>query len=271
MSDSPLITVVMPVLNAARFLPRSLGSLAEQPWRQFEVVLVDGGSEDGTVELATKILADASVLHRIDVVPRSGIYEAMNHGVDLARGDWIYVMGSDDKLLGADVFEAMAPSLRQARADVLVVHGDVWIEEPGYRYGQKWDLRRLLERNISHQSAFYRRAKIRSLGIEYNPRYSLYADWDYNLKLLSLGRFCYVPLPVASYACAGASSQRVDERFLAEKEANALRYFGWRACFLLPPYRFALGCGPRPGPRLAVQLMVNRLVWLLQRPWRSAG
>jgi len=123
----------------------------------------------------------------------------------------------------------------------------------------------------SHQSTFYRRGKIRSLGIEYNPRYSLYADRDYNLKLLCLGRFCYVPLPVASYACTGASSQRVDERFLAKKKTNALRYFGWRACFLMPPYRFALACGPRPGPRLAVQLMVNRLVWLLQRPWRSAG
>ena len=86
MSDPPLITVVMPVLNAARFLPRSLGSLAEQQWRRFEVVLVDGGSEDGTVELATKILAEASVLHRIDLVHRSGIYEAINHGVDQARG-----------------------------------------------------------------------------------------------------------------------------------------------------------------------------------------
>jgi len=42
-------------------------------------------------------------------------------------------MGSDKKLLTTDVFEAMAPSLDQARADVLVVHGDVWIEEPGYR------------------------------------------------------------------------------------------------------------------------------------------
>ena len=63
-------------------------------------------------------------------------------------------MGSDKKLLTTDVFEAMAPSLDQARADVLVVHGDVWTEEPGYRYGQKWDLRRLLERNIKSPIGF---------------------------------------------------------------------------------------------------------------------
>jgi len=265
MSDPPLITVVMPVLNAARFLPRSLGSLAEQQWRQFEVVLVDGGSEDGTVQLAAKILTAASIVHRIDVVLHSGIYDAMNHGVDVAKGDWIYVMGSDDKLLASDVFEAMAPILHQARPDVLVLHGDVWIEDPGYRYGQAWDLARFLDRNISHQSAFYRRKVIDSLQIKYNTRYTLYADWDYNLKLLSKGRFQYVPLPVASYACTGASSQRVDECFLAEKEMNALQYFGWRACFLIPPYRFALGCGKRPGLWRAMQLQANRLIWILKR------
>jgi len=265
MSDPPLITVVMPVLNAARFLPRSLGSLAEQQWRRFEVVLVDGGSEDGTAQLAAKILTAASIVHRIDVVLRSGIYEAMNHGVDVAQGDWIYVMGSDDKLLASDVFKAIAPSLQQARPDALVLHGDVWIEDPGYRYGQSWDLSRLLDRNISHQSAFYRRKAIESLQIKYNTRYTLYADWDYNLKLLSKGRFQYVPLPVASYACTGASSQRVDECFLAEKEMNALQYFGWRACFLIPPYRFALGCGKRPSLWRAMQLQANRLIWILKR------
>jgi glycosyltransferase involved in cell wall biosynthesis len=265
MSDPPLITVVMPVLNAARFLPRSLGSLAEQQWRQFEVVLVDGGSEDGTVQLAAKILTAASIVHRIDVVLHSGIYEAMNHGVDVAKGDWIYVMGSDDKLLASDVFEAMAPILHQARPDVLVLHGDVWIEDPGYRYGQAWDLARFLDRNISHQSAFYRRKAIDSLQIKYNTRYTLYADWDYNLKLLSKGRFQYVPLLVASYACTGASSQRVDECFLAEKEMNALQYFGWRACFLIPPYRFALGCGQRPSLGRAMQLQANRMIWILKR------
>jgi hypothetical protein len=180
-------------------------------------------------------------------------------------------MGSDDHLLSSTVLKDIAPRLSAAQPEVLVVHGDVWIEDPGYRYGQSWDLPRLLDRNISHQSAFYRRKVIDSLQIKYNTRYTLYADWDYNLKLFSKGRFQYVPLPVASYACTGASSQRVDEYFLAEKEMNALQYFGWRACFLIPPHRFALGCGERPGRRRVVQLQVNRLIWILKRFWAKSA
>ena len=271
LSGKPLISVVMPLLNAARHLQRSLGSLAEQRYKNFEVILVDGGSVDGTVALAAELLEGFSIAHRIKLLAGSSIYEAMNCGVDLAEGDWTYFMGSDDRLLTADVFEGIGPYLRTARPAVLVLHGDVWIEEPGYRYGQSWDLPRLLDRNISHQSAFYRRNTIQSLQISYNTRYTLYADWDYNLKLFSKGRFQYVPLPVASYACTGASSQRVDECFMAEKEMNALQYFGWRACVLIPPYRFALGCGERPGRRRHVQLQVNRLIWILKSRWQKSA
>ena len=271
MSDLPLISVVMPLLNAARHLPRSLGSLAEQHWNRFEIVLVDGGSNDETVALATRLLSEAAISHCVAVEKGSGIYEAMNHGVALARGDWLYVMGADDCLISADAFAAMASCLQAVGQDVLVVHGDVWIEDPGYRYGQSWDLPRFMERNLSHQSAFYRRSRMLELGIAYNPRYALYADWDYNIRLFAKGRFQYVPVPVASYACTGASSQRVDEPFLAEKERNALRYFGWRACWLLPPHRFVLGCGSNPSPGLALQLLLNRLIWIVRRCWRQPG
>ena len=264
-SGKPLISVVMSLLNAAMHLQRSLGSLAKQQYSHFEVILVDGGSHDGTLTLGAELLSAASIAHRVKSLPDSSIYEAMNCGVELAVGDWTYFMGSDDRLLAEDVFERITPYLHDAQPGILVLHGDVWIEDPGYRYGQSWDLPRLLDRNISHQSAFYRRKAINSLQIKYNTRYALYADWDYNLKLLSKGQFQYVPLPVASYACTGASSQRVDECFLAEKEMNALRYFGWRACFLIPPYRFALGCGQRPSLGRAMQLQANRLIWILKR------
>jgi glycosyltransferase involved in cell wall biosynthesis len=263
----PFISIVMPVLNAVRHLSQSMESLAVQEWREFEVVIVDGGSQDGTVQMAHELLSSALLAYRVDVVPGSGIYQAMNYGIDVACGEWIYVMGSDDHLLTPTVLQAIAPCLAAAQPEVLVVHGDVWIEDPGYRYGQTWDLPRLLDRNISHQSAFYRRKAIDLLQIKYNTRYTLYADWDYNLQLFSKGRFQYVPLPVASYACTGTSSQRVDECFMAEKEMNALQYFGWRACFLIPPYRFALGCGERPSLLRATQLQLNRLIWILKRFW----
>ncbi|MEB3333464.1 MAG: glycosyltransferase [Cyanobacteriota bacterium] len=261
----PLISVVMATLNAEVDLPISLGSLACQRSRDFEVVLVDGGSTDETCGAAQKLLEMANIRHRLIVLPGSGIYGALNHGVKAARGDWIYVMGADDQIISGDVFAHLVPSLLSATPHTLVVHGDVWIEDPGYRYGQPWDLPRFLDRNISHQSAFYRRRKIESLGIRYNEKYTLYADWDYNINLFSRGKFYYLPLLIASYACSGASSQRVDALFLAEKEWNARQYFGWRSLVLMPPHRFSMAAGPAPGLLFRVQLLLNRCIWSLKR------
>jgi len=262
----PLISVVMATLNAAKDLPASLGSLAVQCSRHFEVVVVDGGSADQTTQVAASLLEEARIPHRIVRLPGSSIYGAINRGVREAEGEWIYVMGADDRVVTADVFASIAPTLMKAKPRTLVVHGDVWIEDPGYRYGQPWDLPRFLDRNISHQSAFYRRKPIGLLGIAYNENYPLYADWDYNLRLFASGKFLYVPLLVASYACTGASSQRQDEVFLADKETNAQQYFGWRSIFLMPPHRFSMARGARTTGFLSrAQFLLNRSVWALKR------
>lgn len=274
-SAAPLITVVIATLNAAKDLPRSLGSLAEQCSRDFEVVLVDGGSVDPTCQEAFRILTEAGIQHRIVVMPSSGIYEAINRGIGEAEGQWIYVMGADDQLMTAEVFASIAPFLLAAKNRTLVVHGDVWIEDPGYRYGQPWDLPRFLDRNISHQSAFYRRKRIQSLGIKYNQSYPLYADWDYNIRLFARGEFLYVPLLIASYACGGASSRAQDERFLADKEKNARNYYGWRSIFVMPPDRFSMASSQSPPDLLfRIQFFLNRSLWVLRRfalPFQSSS
>jgi glycosyltransferase involved in cell wall biosynthesis len=255
-----LISVVMPTLNCAALLPQSLSSLVEQTFSGFEVIIVDGGSSDDTVNEARQQLETKRIRCRCIVAPGTGIYEAMNLGMMIARGDWLYFLGSDDRLYEPQVFERIAPSLLVSRANL--VHGEAWIEKPGYFYCGEFPLGRLLERNLSHQSVFYRRSTLEANCLTYNERYSLYADWDLNLKLLAHGPFESLEQPVAIYACEGFSSGKIDELFMHEKEANVIDYFGWRAFLLMPVYRLALGVRVRPRRD-------SRLLFSVARAWRA--
>ena len=252
-----LISIVMPTLNCASILPQSLGSIAKQKRRDFEVIIVDGGSIDGTVAEALRLLQSNGIECRVILAPRTGIYAAMNLGMTIARGVWLYFLGSDDRLFSSEVFERIAPILLASNANV--VHGEAWIEKPGYFYGGSFPFRRLVERNISHQCIFYRLRTLRDKKIAYDERYQIYADWDFNLKLLARGAFQSVPEPIAIYACDGFSAGRIDHLFMHEKEANVLDYFGLRALLKLSPDRFALAARARPSFRNSLGLIFSRM------------
>lgn len=91
----PFFSVVMPVYNAARFLPEVLGDLRRQTWEDFEVVAVDDGSSDGSRE----ILQGAGD-ERLRVILRAengGLVTALNEGLTAARGVWVARQDADDR------------------------------------------------------------------------------------------------------------------------------------------------------------------------------
>jgi glycosyltransferase involved in cell wall biosynthesis len=254
----PLLSIVIPTLNCREAIDRLLDSLIAQRFRDFEVILADGGSSDGTLSHAMARLQAAGRPAKAILSPGASIYASMNEALQMARGEWIYFIGSDDHLYAPDSLEKMAPHLKTSRADV--VHGDAWIEDPGYFYGGEFPLHRLIYKNFSHQSAFYRLAAFRRHALHLNEAYPVLADWDCNLQLLSFRRFQYVPVPVASFGCEGLSSRVQDEKFMEEKEENALRYFGLRAYWLLPLDRLALVCTPDRSPSRFLLFQLARLI-----------
>jgi glycosyltransferase involved in cell wall biosynthesis len=88
----PLVTVVVPTLNAARFLRDALDSVAAQTYDAWEVVLVDGGSSDATVAIAKRYERV-----RITAQRGRGLADAWNCGIDAARGELIAFLDSDDR------------------------------------------------------------------------------------------------------------------------------------------------------------------------------
>lgn len=255
---------MIPVLNRRCQIECTLDSIVRQRFKSVEVILSDGGSCDQTVDFVLAELGQVGIDVVVVISPGSTVYGAINLGIQVARGDWLYVLGSDDQLYDENTLQAVASQLLTTSADV--VYGDAWFERSsGFLYGGVFWPNRLNVSNICHQSIFYRASAVKKLGAIYNEKYRILADWDYNMRLFSQLPFEHVSFPIAKYACYGLSDSQVDELFLADMHANMIDYFGLRAYWLLTPDWLSLGVARRPTLMRKVLLALNRLVYAICR------
>jgi len=92
----PRVSVLIPSFNAARWLPETLGSVIAQTWREIEIVVIDDGSTDGSLEIAQTYAARYPRLIRVGAQANAGAAAARNHGLRLATGDLIKFLDADD-------------------------------------------------------------------------------------------------------------------------------------------------------------------------------
>jgi glycosyltransferase involved in cell wall biosynthesis len=149
----------------------------------FELVVKDGQSDDGTVDL---LLTRAEQDHRLRVLTGrdSGIPDAWNQALAVATGSWVLFLGADDTLTSADTLAQVAPRLIETSADVLVgavrMEGGPWHEK---RLGGKpYDWPQMRWRNVlPHQGVFHRREFLTRIG-QYDEGYPYAADYELLLR-----------------------------------------------------------------------------------------
>ena len=114
------ISVVTVCYNAADTIEKTMLSVLNQTYHDIEYIIIDGGSTDGTVEIIRKY-ADRIAYWVSE--PDKGIYDAMNKGIKVATGEYIYFLGADD-LLCENVFFYIAPLLTRTHT---IYYGNVFI------------------------------------------------------------------------------------------------------------------------------------------------
>ena len=179
MQASPFISIIIPTFNSQASLWATLDSILSQTFTAYEIVCVDGGSRDATVELLSEY---ASRDERVKVTSEKdqGIYDAMNKGIARSRGEWFYFLGSDDCLHDARVLEDMAQVLTGSTAGL--VYGDAILVSDQQRYGGEFDVLRLhTVQNLCHQTIFYHYSVFARVG-GYNLKYKVLADWELNIR-----------------------------------------------------------------------------------------
>ena len=124
----PLLSIIVPVYNTATYLPACLDSILSQGFTDFEVLLVDDGSSDGSGAICDKY-AEADSRVRVFHQENGGVSSARNLGLSQAKGEWIYFVDSDDEML-PDGLQTLVDCISD---DVDIVMGGILeVEENGY-------------------------------------------------------------------------------------------------------------------------------------------
>lgn len=176
---APHLSIIIPCYNAEKLLSECLDGIVAQVYESKEVVIVDGGSTDGTMEIIRRYSGKHAFIRWVAENDR-GVYDAMNKGVEMAAGEWVYFLGADDGFYDTRVLSTIFSAGRPDDPDI--IYGNVVFKYSKRIYDGRYNLRKLLfESNICHQAIFYRRSVFEKVGL-YDIGCKIYADRDLNIR-----------------------------------------------------------------------------------------
>jgi GT2 family glycosyltransferase len=209
----PLLAVIVVVFRDRDELAALIDNISPFRGADVELVVIDGGSDDGTLEL---LQARNNAVDYWLSEPDRGIYEAMNKGIAAARGQYILHLNAGDRLLALP-YEL----LRTCAVDGIDVVCCRVLENEGRVFTPRvpWLLR--LYNTWHHQGTFYRR--VAHLG--YDPKYRIFGDFEHNQRMLIAGKSLRQAGNIVSEHCIGGVS--ADKAALQEMYRAIRTHFGW--------------------------------------------
>jgi glycosyltransferase involved in cell wall biosynthesis len=225
--ELPSISIITPTLNSEATVRRAILSVANQQYQEIEHLIIDGYSKDNTISIIRDYQERYG--HIILIQEKdAGIYDAMNKGINLFKGDWLYFLGADDELYDENVLSDLhslgAFSQDRVFFGNVYIQGDTKWAKDKTIYDGPFDLKKLLQKNICQQAIFYPSHIIKDIGY-FNEEYEVTADWDYNLRCFAKQDFLYVDKTIAVFAGGGKSSQTEVDINFKEFVRNIISYF----------------------------------------------
>ncbi len=203
--NDPLVTVLMPAYNARRYIKQAVNSVLRQTFRDFELLVYDDASTDGTREILRRF---ASLDGRLRLVEadKSGYAKLLTRGIEEARGKYIARMDADDVCLPRRL-ELQVARL-EAEPDLVAIGGEVLqVDGQGWAIGT-WGVPHTHEEidrlhitghagRMVHPATTFRTSVLRQVG--YRSEFEPAEDYDLYLRLAEIGRLANLPETILHY------------------------------------------------------------------------
>lgn len=209
----PKITVITVTFNVKQTVARAIESVASQKYPDIEYILIDGNSSDGTQAIITRYLSKIS---NFISEPDTGIYNAMNKGIKLATGEFIYFLGADDYLLDDGVMTDVAEFLVK-HPNCKFLYGNIEVRSSGKinhihkPAPPELALDSLITGCLPHQASFAHKSLFDDPDIGlFSEQYRTASDYEWFIKMATklstqANNIAYIDRVIASYNADGSS------------------------------------------------------------------
>ena len=230
----PTVSIITITYNAERFLERTIQSIVAQPATDYEYILIDGASTDGTLDIVRKY--ERHITHWISE-PDKGLYDAMNKGLHRARGEYVWFMNAGDELHDPQTLPRLLAQIEATSADVYYSDALFVREDDSRRSSSPVGLRSkvtphalppnltwhtmALGMKVSHQAFVAKR----TIAPDYLTD-NLSADLDWEIRCLKAARTVeFLPFVLCRYLIGGLSVQQ-HRRSLTDRFKVLVTHFG---------------------------------------------
>lgn len=205
------VSVITITYNAERWLERTMRSVLAQSCKDYEYIIVDGGSKDGTIDIVKRLEPQFEGRLSWKSEPDKGLYDAMNKGIARAKGDFLWFMNAGDEIYSPDTLTHVVAA---ATEETDIVYGKACIvNAEGVKVSEHHkvtppDLQRKHFLNglvVSHQAILVRR----TIAANYDTRYRICADYDWCVRVVTASRKnVYLDEYVCKFLTEGVSAKQ---------------------------------------------------------------
>jgi glycosyltransferase len=181
------ISIITVTYNSVETLEYAIQSVLNQTYPHIEYIIVDGGSNDGTIALLEKYSAQISKwISERD----NGIYDAMNKGIDLATGDYIGFLNSDDILASNDVISTLVNRASDTNADVLYGDLEYTLKNDPSKVVRYWESCEYISTKLKkgwmppHPTVYVSKTMFEQVG-KFDLSFKISSDYEFILRLFS--------------------------------------------------------------------------------------
>lgn len=233
----PKLTIITPVYNSEKYLKEYFENILLINYQNLEIIIVDGRSKDDSLKIINsyKNQLNLKVISEDD----HGIYDAMNKGIKISMGDYIYFMGADDFLYNNDIFKKLLSDKTILEYDF--IYGNFCFKFSKKIRGGMRNQEDILLHNICHQAIIYKKTIFNKIGF-YNLKYKICADYDLNIRCFYSNqiKIKYINEVIGTFDSTGTSSNGCDKEFIKFHKQIIIQKLGYFYYIKYNIYQFLL-------------------------------